>query len=219
MSDTMSDECDFSSSAETLQRVPLLDSSANYATWSTLILSYLELHDLDVYLDQDPTQSVTTEELRLNKHCAAALLLSVSDKVLGDIPTSALARKPSRPDLIWSHLNSTYSVPTRAREWELCGLLWRSSIPEYEDPLPHMAKMRSAVIELKNTKIVPTEELEVFWLTVALPASFEQQKKLLLEMDKRTLTRAKVVDLVKMEWDSRIRNGTAYSHGAQVKAT
>lgn len=77
-----------------------------------------------------------------------------------------------------------------------------------------MAKMRSAVIELKNTKIVPTEELEVFWLTVALPASFEQQKKLLLGMDKRTLTRAKVVDLVKMEWDSRIRNGTAYSHGA-----
>jgi hypothetical protein len=46
---------------------------------------------------------------------------------------------------------------------------------------------------------------------VALPASFEQQKKLLLGMDKRTLTRAKVVDLVKMEWDSRIRNGTAYS--------
>ena len=68
MSDTTSDECDSSSSAETLQRVPLLDSSANYATWSTLILSYLELHDLDVYLDQDPSQLVTTEELRLNKH-------------------------------------------------------------------------------------------------------------------------------------------------------
>jgi hypothetical protein len=48
MSDTMSDECDFSGSAEILQRVPLLDSSANYATWLTLILSYLELHDLDV---------------------------------------------------------------------------------------------------------------------------------------------------------------------------
>jgi hypothetical protein len=169
---------------------------------------------LDNWLEKDPTSLCVSANKKASKKCAAHLKRSLSEQVHAGIPSSIIDSSPSRPDLLWTHLNC--SSGTSLRKFELAQTLFRFNVPDDQDPAPHIATMTSAHRQLGGGNML--DSLFALALAMLLPASFDQQKQALwMQGDK--LTSDMVATAARGEWSRRSNDIAAEANKASVKPT
>ena len=134
----------------TTYKVITLKGSDNYEDWKLSILSVLALQghprlcqDHQGYHGgQGQAQMRANALLSSSSHCPRS-----SPRLL-----PANVRNPLDPKaaLLWDHLEKTFSAKVGARQATLVQELFRTAIPEGEDPMPHLSKLQSAHAQLNS---------------------------------------------------------------------
>ena len=125
-----------------------LKGQENYAEWEFSVLSVLLAKDMIQYLDESPrTESSTKQEQKFNREYRktyAILAQSLSNRQI--ISLSAAARNPLTANIktLWAELKLSYSAVAGARQASLLHNMWTTPIAENEDPVPHLARIKSA---------------------------------------------------------------------------
>jgi len=160
----------------TTYKVITLKGSDNYEDWKLSILSVLLSKDI---LDFVKTTKATTEakDKRDAGKCFALIIQSLSPVITSSLPANVRNPLDPKAALLWDHLEKTFSAKVGARQATLVHELFRTAIPEGEDPMPHLSKLQSAHAQLNTGGENLSDRMLAYAMTIALPESWSTQKQ------------------------------------------
>jgi hypothetical protein len=164
-------------------RVTRLKGQENYAEWEFSILSVLLAKDMIQYLEESPrTESSTKAEQKFNREYRKTYaILAQSLSAIVQSSLSAAARDPLAPNvkILWAELKSSYSAVAGARQASLLHNMWTTPIAENEDPLPQLARIKSAHAQINAGGENLSDRMLAYAMAIALPDSFNTMKQAL----------------------------------------
>jgi hypothetical protein len=186
-------------------RVTRLKGQENYAEWEFSVLSVLLAKDMIQYLEESPrTESSTKQEQKFNREYRktyAILVQSLSTIVQSSL--SATARNPLDTNVktLWAELKSSYSAVAGARQDSLLHNMWTTPIVENEDPLPQLARNKSAHAQINAGGENLSDRMLAYAMAIALPDSFNTMKQALWLQEAPTSTAVSAA--IQAEWTRR----------------
>jgi hypothetical protein len=169
----------------TTYKVITLKGSENYEDWKLSISSVLLSKDLLDYIDAIKDTNVAKDKRNAGK-CFALIIQSLSPVITSSLPT--YCRNPLDPKaaLLWAHLERTFSAQVGAHQATLVQELFRTTIPEGEDPMAHLSKLQSAHAQLNSGGENLSDKMLAYAMTIALPESWSTQKQSLCRNYRRS---------------------------------
>jgi hypothetical protein len=195
-------------------KVTTLKGSNNYKDWK--LSNSLVLHSKDL-LDFISVSQATTE---VADKCKAGKCFALIIQSLSSVITSALSadcRNPLDPKaaLLWAHLQRTFSAQVGARQATLVQGLFHTTIPEGEDPMPHLSKLQSAHSQLNSGGENLSDKMLAYAMTIALPESWSTQKQSLWLHE--PLKSDLVASAVHAEWQRRVLESGGTGNALKVQ--
>lgn len=144
-------------------RIVLLDGHDNYKEWLRYLRNLLTGKDLLDVADGTDTQPSDSTLLmawkKLDKKAFSVIDATLTQNVHDNLPVllteyhspptidksqAVQVPLPASSHILLSHLQSTYSAILGSRQAELLRIIWRTDLPEGQDPTPHLAQLESA---------------------------------------------------------------------------
>ena len=186
-----------------------LQGQENYSEWELSIQTTLlgkDLFDLLEYTPVKVTPGTTpsteaTTLLRQARKAFALIIKSLSSTVQSNLSAKARDAFNADPKYLWDELKTQYSAVNGARQAVLLQNMWTVPIGESEDPLPHLARIRSAHAQINSGGENLSDRMLAYAMTLALPESFNTIKQSLWMND--PLSSAQVTGAIQSEWTRR----------------
>jgi hypothetical protein len=127
----------------TIYKVVILKGSDNYEDWKLSVSSVLLSKDLIDYIDVK-TAIVDDKNVQVKRKAGkafATIIQSLSPVITSSLPTDCRDPLKPLPAKLWSRLEKTFSAQVKARQATLMQELFRTVIPEGEDPIPQLSKL------------------------------------------------------------------------------
>ena len=153
-------------------------------------------------LDFVKTTKATTEAKDKRDAGKCFALQSLSRFITSSLPANVRNPLDPKAALLWDHLEKTFSAKVGARQATLVHELFRTAIPEGEDPMPHLSKLQSAHAQLNTGGENLSDRMLAYAMTIALPESWSTQKQSLWLQE--PLKSESVASAVRAEWQRRI---------------
>jgi hypothetical protein len=180
-------------------KVITLKGSENYEDWKLSILSVLLSKDILEFITNKAPDA--KEKSKAGK-CFALIIQSLSPVITSSLPANCRNPLDPKAALLWEHLEKTFSAKVGARQAILVQELFRTTIPEGEDPTPHLSKLQSAHAQLNTGGENLSDKMLAYAMTIALPESWSTQKQSLWLQE--PLKSESVASAVRAEWQRRV---------------
>ena len=135
--------------------------------------------------------------------------LSLSQVVRNNLSPEAQDTDIPNPWILWSELKRSYGTTTSAQLAELMARIWKADLGEGEDPVPHIARLRSAYSEIVSTGEVFSDKWFAIAIIKSLPRSYDVTAQTLYQQS--NLNSADVFTAVQTEWNHRSSNDDSTS--------
>jgi transposase InsO family protein len=178
----------------------VLKGSENYEGWKLSISSVLLSKDLLDFIYAPPTDA---KDKRKAGKCFDLIIQSLSPVITSPFPAECRNPLDPKATLLWTHLERTFSANVGARQAILVQDLFLTSIPEGEDPMPHLSKLPLAHAQLNSGGENLSDKMLAYAMTIALPESWSTQKQSLWLQE--SLNPESVASAVRAEWQRRVR--------------
>ena len=142
----MTTKSDSSFSSSGLNNVVTLQGSDNYAEFEFSLATWLVGRNLLRFTQELPSEYIDLEgkipNPNYSKDCQQAnlaysvIVSKLSASICASLPAYLRNYTKPKPDSLWTHLKRSYSAQVGARQATLVQQLFRTDIPEAEDPLP-----------------------------------------------------------------------------------
>jgi hypothetical protein len=182
-------------------KVITLKGSDNYEDWKLSISSVLLSKDILDFIGLSKATIDAADKRKAGK-CFALIIQSLSPVITSSLPADCRNPLDPKAALLWAHLESTFSAQVGARQATLVQELFRTAIPEGEDPMPHLSKLQSAHAQLNSGGENLSDKMLAYAMTIALPESWSTQKQSLWLQE--PLKSESVASAVRAEWQRRI---------------
>jgi hypothetical protein len=184
----------------TIYKVITLRDSNNYEDWKLSILSVLLSKDILNFISVSKATTDAADKRKAGK-CFALIIRSLSPVITSSLPVDC--RKPLDPEaaLLWAHLR-TFSAQVSARQATLVQELFRTTVPEDEDPMMHLSKLQSAHAQLNSGGENLSDKMLAYAMTIALPESWSTHRQSLWLQE--PLKSESVASAVRAGWQRRV---------------
>jgi uncharacterized protein (DUF1697 family) len=183
----------------TSYQVITLKGSNNYEDWKLSILSVLLSKDILEFITNKAPEA--KDKSKAGK-CFALIIQSLSPVITSSLPANVRNWLDPKAALLWEHLEKLFSAKVGARQAILVQELFRRTISEGEDPMPHLSKLQSAHAQLNTGRENLSDKMLTYAMTIALPESWSTQKQSLWLQE--PLKSESVASAVRAEWRRRI---------------
>ena len=201
-------------------RIVLPDGHDNYKEWLRYLRNLLTGKDLLDVADGTDTQPSDSTLLmawkKLDKKAFSVIDATLTQNVHDNLPVllteyhspptidksqAAQVPPPASSYVLLSHLQATYSAIQGSRQAELLRIIWRTDLPEGQDPTPHLAQLKSAYSAIVTAGATMRDVELTYAILMSLPPSFDplvQSYYLATTKDSSS-----VINAIRTEWRRR----------------
>lgn len=184
-----------------LFKIEKLRGSENFDSWDLNVSSVLIGKGLDIYIEDSYPDLIDTKHKANSKLAWSILIQTLSSNVQGSLSPTARDRRQANAHVLYSELRKAYAATSGARLANLLFDMFKTTIPEDEEPQIALGKIRLAHTQLINCGESISETILSHAMLMALPSSYNSMRQTL--MVKPDLDSDTVLSAVRNEWASR----------------